>query len=246
MAQRVRPRSSMERTWSTDSVASIPEKSLPGSIAARKAARRLSNQASVQGAREWKKARAHPLQRPSSIEWPSQRQQQRHVNNNHSYSATNANAGPSSRADSVTVGPPRPRLTRPKAPISADATSSTQPPSPSRPTFVTSVTRTASTRPPRLPCALFPWFQHLEVSCRLGREYSGSSTDGPTRRYRSNTATSKKPTLPILRPMAAAATHPVTMIIPPVPTLSLSTGMSVANERSNDRPRPAASASQVH
>ncbi|PWY97128.1 hypothetical protein BCV70DRAFT_81287 [Testicularia cyperi] len=63
----------MERTWSTDSVASIPERSIPDPARLRRQARRLSNQASTEGAREWRKSRANG-------------------NGN-----TNAKAGPSSR-----------------------------------------------------------------------------------------------------------------------------------------------------
>ncbi len=81
----------MERTWSTDSVASIPEKSLPDPARLRKAARRLSNQAPVDGAREWRKSKlhsTHPITAASSSNG--------HANSSN-YDSQNAKAGPSSR-----------------------------------------------------------------------------------------------------------------------------------------------------
>ncbi|CBQ69732.1 conserved hypothetical protein [Sporisorium reilianum SRZ2] len=194
----------MERTWSTDSVSSIPEHSLPDPTRLRKAARRLSNQASHQGAREWRKSRPHPSNGGAASNG--------HVNGNghtngaissngastlHPYSAGNAKAGPSSRrfshgvstttstAHAPSAGSIRRRNILDSAAASTASKHSAYEARSKRHLYAAS-SPTSSPQPASSPgSSILSW-------PAADPDFSGSSTDRPTRRRRSATVTSKE------------------------------------------------------
>lgn len=177
----------MERTYSTDSVASIPEQSLPDSSRLRKAARRLSNQASATRAREWRKSRLH-----HSTSHASNAHANGHSATNadgthqHPYFASNAKAGPSSRRLSHGVATAH-SAAHPPAPVSLrrrnilDSAAS----APASRYGYAASTPTSSPQPASSPAS------SISAWPTASGELSGSSTDRPTPRYRSDTVTSR-------------------------------------------------------
>ncbi|SPC66302.1 related to SEC59 - Dolichol kinase [Ustilago sp. UG-2017b] len=183
----------MERTWSTDSVASIPEKSLPDPSRLRKAARRLSNQASHQGVREWRKSKP---QQPSATGNGTSNGTSNNVgtdgnatSNSHPYSASNAKAGPSSRRLSngaATSTAPAGGIRRRNILESAATSSAKTDHRSKRRSFAASLP-TSSPQPPSTPGSGFSNWPLSAVE-----DFSGSSTDRPTLRRRSATVESRE------------------------------------------------------
>ncbi|ETS60555.1 dolichol kinase [Moesziomyces aphidis] len=182
----------MERTWSTDSVASIPEKSLPDPARLRKAARRLSNQAPVDGAREWRKSKLHSTHLITAASSSNG-----HANSSN-YDSQNAKAGPSSRrlsssaaaSASAASQPPhatgiRRRNILDSAAASAKSRNAQFDARLKRHSLATS-SAASSPYPPSSPGS------YIESWPSASDDFSGSSTDRPTRRRRSTTVESRE------------------------------------------------------
>lgn len=181
----------MERTWSTDSVASIPEKSLPDPSRLRKAPRRLSNQASIQGAREWRKSRPHQSNGNAGANANANLNVSTDgVSTNHfPYLANNGIAGPSTRrlshstpatstAHPSQAGAIRRRNILDSAAAPPDHKSKRHSHHPS-----------SSASSPRPPSSSGSGFSLWPTT---SDDFSGSSTDRPTRRRRSATVESRE------------------------------------------------------
>ncbi|GAC98366.1 tRNA dihydrouridine synthase [Pseudozyma hubeiensis SY62] len=181
----------MQRSWSTDSVSSIPEQSLPDPSRLRRAARRLSNQAPAQGAREWRKSRLHhsnvnaTSNGNANVNSPSNGANADTL----SYPLANAKAGPSSRRLSHGVGGASTAQQSKSGNIRRrnilDSAASTSASRHGRLHSYAASPPTSSPQPASSPAS------SLSAGPTASGDVSGSSTDRPTRRHRSDTVTSK-------------------------------------------------------
>ncbi|SNX87634.1 related to SEC59 - Dolichol kinase [Melanopsichium pennsylvanicum] len=177
----------MERSWSTDSVASIPETSLLHPSRIRNAARRLSNQAPAQGAREWRKSKLNGSAAGAHANAHSSGSS--NGSGPYPHSATNPKAGPSSRRQSTgaaaTSAPNafHAGIIRRRHILDSAAAADVKP---KRHSFAAS-SPTSSPYPPSSPASgFYAW------PPAASEDSTGSSTDRPTRRRRSATVDSRE------------------------------------------------------